>query len=118
VHTTNLFAGNGLQTYAHTILHDRTININCITYDDCYNLLCSYIVQPVYLVIIKPNYWNGNCNQLNINDNRLLDAEFDIYSGNTSKTYYTKTVSGASILLCELNNNINQIQYSIFNCTF
>ncbi len=118
IYTTNLFAGDGLQTFAHTILHDRIINANCTTYDDCYDLLCSYMFQPVYLVIIKPNYWNGNCYQLNMNDNRLLDAEFDIYNGNISKLYYTKTVSEVSILLCMLNNNTAQIQYFIFNCSF
>ena len=115
---TELFAGNGLQTYAHTILHNRIINTNCTTYNDCYTLLCSYIIQPVYLVIIKPNYWNGNCHGVNMNDTRLLDAEIDIYNGNVNKTYYTKTLSGASHLLCKLNNNTNKIQYFIFNCTF
>lgn len=113
-----LFAGNGLQTFAHTILHDRIINTNCTTYDDCYNLLCSYIVQPVYLVIIKSNYWSGNCYGLNMNDDRLLDVEFDVYNGNVNETYYTKTLSEASYLLCKLNNNTKQIQYYIFNCTF
>lgn len=113
-----LFAGNGLQTFAHTILHDRIINTNCTTYDDCYNLLCSYIVQPVYLVIIKSNYWSGNCYGLNMNDDRLLDVEFDVYNGNINETYYTKTLSEASYLLCKLNNTIKQIQYFIFNCTF
>lgn len=110
-----LFAGNGLRTYLHTILHNRTINMNCTTYDDCYALLCSYILQPdEAYVIIKPNEWKGNCGTLNNTDNRLLDADF----GYNNNYYETKTVSDASLLLCKLSNTPKQIYYFIYNCSF
>lgn len=109
-----LFAGNGLQTYAYEILHDRVINVNCTTYDDCYEVLCEYSFLPIYMVTVKPNKWNGNCNSLNMADNRLLSAEFDV----GKNQYNTKTISEASVLLCKLNNVTNLIYYFIYDCEF
>jgi len=112
-----LFAGNGLKTSAHTLLHDRIIEMNCTTYDDCYDLLCAYMFDgTVYDITVTANDWDGDCHQLNSTDNRLLSAEF--YTNN--QTYQTETVSDASILLCMLNRKSNgdQIDYFGFNCTF
>ena len=61
----NLFAGNGLKTFSHIILHNKIIEMDCNTYDDCYDLLCEYIIQPVFLVVTEPYNWNGDCNHLN-----------------------------------------------------
>lgn len=113
LHTTQLFAGNGLKTSAHTLLHDRIIEMNCTTYDDCYGLLCAYMFDgTVYDVLVEANNWDGDCQQLNSTDNRLLSAEF--YTQNSD--YETKTVSDASILLCLLKGN--QINYFGLNCSF
>jgi hypothetical protein len=114
-----LFAGNGLRTYSHTILHDKIIEVNCTTYDDCYDLLCSFLFQPVYLVTLNPNNWNGNCNTLNRNDNRQILAEIDTYIGNTNVgVYNTKTVSDSSLILCSVNknSNITEISYFVYSC--
>jgi len=122
--TKNLFAGNGLVTYSRTILHDRIIEMNCTTYDDCYNLLCSYLYEPVYLVIIDPNDWNGACDNLEA-DSRLLLAQLDVYKGNIPyKSLKISTVGQASKLLCELKkdelcNNGKfhyRIEYTIYKC--
>ena len=116
----NLFAGNGLKTFSHIILHNKIIEMDCNTYDDCYDLLCEYIIQPVFLVVTEPYNWNGDCNHLNKTDSRQLIAEFDTYhNDNFDNNYTTETNSDTSLLLCELNknNNITQIQYFIFNCT-
>jgi hypothetical protein len=116
----DLFAGNGLKTYTQNILNNKIIEIDCSTYDDCYELLCSYMYQPIFLITIKPNYWNKNCDELNKTDNRLLSAEIDSYINNKYVGYnLTNTVSDNSIALCMLNKNktINQLQYFIYNCT-
>lgn len=116
----DLFSGNGLQTYAHTILHDRVIKADCSTNNDCYDLLCSYIFQPVYLVIVDPKAWIGDCNKLTSSDNRILNGYIDvIYTNSLPKTYHLLTPKKTSIQLCKLakDNNVRQIQYTIWNCT-
>lgn len=115
----SLFSGNGLKTYTRYIFSNQIIEMNCTTYDDCYNLLCSYAFQPIDLIILKPNYWNHNCDKLNKTDNRVLAAEIDLYSGNKFIGYtLTNTVSDNSITLCALNKNntITQLQYFIIDC--
>lgn len=114
-----MFAGNGLTTYSHTILHNRIMEMNCTTYDDCYELLCDFLAEPVFIVQIKPLQWNGYCNNLNKTDNRLFKADFDAYhNGIYNGTYETNTNSDASMLLCALskNTNITSIYYSNFGC--
>ena len=105
---TNLFAGNGLTTYGYTINHG-IIEMNCSDYDDCYSLLCEYTWIPTYyLIIIKPNDWDGNCDKLNNSDSRQFDAEIDVFDGNkVYETYITSNVSDASIWLCMINKNKN-----------
>jgi hypothetical protein len=113
-----LFAGNGLITYGHTILHNRIIEINCTTYDDCYNLLCDYIDEPIFPVVLKPNTWTNACHELNLNDERLLLTETDVYYLNKNHKYYmTKTVSDLSILLCNLNKEPELYQIIYFGIT-
>jgi len=117
----SLFAGNGLKTYAHNILNGQTFEMDCTTYDDCYEILCTYMLQPMFAITLKPYYWNQSCDILNKNDNRLLAAEIDFYSNNKFVGYsITNTVSDTSILLCKLNKNstINQLQYFVYNCSF
>ena len=112
-----LFAGNGLKTSAHTLLHDRIIEMNCTTYDDCYGLLCAYMFDgTVYDIIVQANDWNGRCNELDSTDDRLLSAEFYV----NNQTYETQTVSDVSILLCLLNQKSpgGLIDYFGLNCTF
>jgi hypothetical protein len=115
--TTDLFAGAGLQTYAHTVF-SGIVEMNCTTNDDCYEVLCDYQFQPLYYVDIVPNNWNGNCARLPP-DYRTLLAEFVTFTVNNSITSYsTSTVSGASVLLCFLNTNtsIVEIQYYGYSC--
>lgn len=112
--TNYLFAGDGVITYAHTVLHDRVIETNCTTNNDCYDLLCAYLYQPIYLIEIVPNVWSGNCNQLD-EDNRSLSAGLDIYDNNHNhQTYYTNTVSSMSKLLCTIKKKKNQIKIYYF----
>lgn len=72
VSTDTLFSGSGLTIYAYNILRGDTLEMNCTTYDDCYDLLCSYLIQPMYLVTIKPNVWDEPCSTLYKDDNRKL----------------------------------------------
>jgi hypothetical protein len=109
-----LFAGNGLKTSAHTILHNRIIYMNCTTYDDCYYLLCGYLLDDVYDIVIEPNQWAGNCDQLNSTDKRLLLADFFT----ETHDFETRTVSDASFILCVLKkiNNTERIGYFGLKC--
>lgn len=114
----DLFAGAGLQTFAHTIF-SGIVEMNCTTNDDCYELLCDYQFQPLYYVDIRPNNWNGNCSELGPNDS-TLSAEFDVFIGNKLITaYITSTLSEASIRLCLLSKNtsITEIQYYGYSCS-
>jgi len=114
-----LFAGNGLKTYSKDILHGRTIEQECTTYDDCYELLCYFLSSPIYIVDIKPNEWNGDCASLGNVDDRILKADLEAYHNNIyNGTYSSKTNSGASILLCRLakNTTINAIIYELNDC--
>lgn len=115
----NLFAGNGLKTFEHTIL-DKIIEFDCATYNECYELLCQYIYEPVFLVIIKPKLWDGDCDNLN-HDTRQFVASFDMYHGNQYIiSINTTTLSEASKLLCLVgkDNFVTQVQYFGINCTF
>ena len=117
----NIFAGNGLKTYAQNILNGQTFEMDCTTYDDCYEILCTYMFQPMFSVTLKPYFWNQSCDTLNKNDNRLLAAEIDSYSNsNYLGDNSTNNVSDMSVLLCKLNKNstINQLQYFVYNCSF
>lgn len=115
-----LFAGNGLVTYSYDILHPNDIyQMNCTTYNDCYELLCDFLSEPIYVVQIQPRQWNGNCTDLNPSDSRLLWAYFDAYhNGIYNNTYKTKTNSEASRLLCLLgkNTSLNFIYYENLDC--
>lgn len=115
----NLFAGNGLKTFEHTIF-DKVIEFDCTTYDECYELLCQYIYEPIYLVVIKPILWNGDCQNLN-NDSRQFVASFDMYCDEKYiDSVNTTILSEASQLLCLIakDNFITQVQYFGTNCTF
>ena len=115
----NLFAGNGLETFEYTI-DGKIINMNCTTNDDCYELLCSYMFDPTqYAVIVQPIEWNGNCSELNQTDNRQLASYVDAFNGRKYTSFNPLTVSDTSILLCTLgqNKSIIQIQYLIYDCT-
>lgn len=119
ISTEHLFAGNGLRTYAHNIFRNRILEMNCTTYSDCYSLLCNYIYQPMYYITIVPNYWNGDCRSLNMNDDKLFIAQFDVYTRTGyNKTVSTKTISDASKFLCMMSNNsyIRDIYYNGENC--
>ena len=115
-----LFAGNGLVTYSYDILHPHNIYImNCTTYDDCYELLCDFLSDPIYVVQVQPRQWNGNCDDLNPIDFRLMWADFDAYHNSIfNNTYETKTNSEASIILCLLgkNTSLNFIYYDNLDC--
>lgn len=120
VATEQLFAGNGLTTYAYNVYNGETLEMNCTTYNDCYWLLCGYLFQPMYVVTVNPNYWNGSCVELNKDDNRTLEAEFYVYNNNDPiGSNSTLTVSDASILLCALNNNklVTKIYFFPNNCS-
>ena len=135
VSTEQMFAGNGLTTYAYNVFNGETIEINCTTYDDCYFLLCSYLFQPMYIVTVKPDNWNqrfrygssqaasqswnGSCLELDKDDNRRLAAELYTYNNNYPiGANTTHTVSDTSILLCMLNENkvITKIYYFVDDC--
>lgn len=96
--------------------------MKCTTYDDCYDLLCYFLQEPMFIfTTISPNYWNGTCDTLNNNDDRSLTAEFDLYSGNKFIGYnvsQTVSVSEASILLCNLilNKSVTNIMYYPSSC--
>lgn len=61
-----LFAGNGIMTYSYT-LEGKEIDMAC------YILLCVFLSDPsLYLNTIQPNNWDGNCSQLDSNDDRSL----------------------------------------------
>lgn len=102
-----LFAGNGISTNSYTD-DGKVISFGCNTYDDCNELLTVFLSDPTFLITtISPYPFNGNCDTLP-NDNRPLSATYDIYNHNIYiKTYNTTTLSQASILLCELDKNIN-----------
>ena len=110
----NLFAGNGLETFTYT-LNNGVLKMDCGTYDDCYSLLCDLEIDPLYyLIIVKAKYWDGNCDKLDTDFYGPIGAEFDTYHGNImTGQYIINNVSQASILLCKLNKNesITQIQY-------
>ncbi len=110
----DFFAGNGLKTETYILLHNQIIEINCTTYNDCYNLLCDFLLDPIDIITVEANQWNGNCEGLNIDDHRLLLSQYN----NNNVYYTTKTVSEASILLCnlKLNKTSSKIYYSIFDC--
>lgn len=117
--TNYLFAGMGLETFSFMILHNRYIEMNCSSYNDCYELLCDFMYQPVYLVIIEPKSWVGDCIRLKLDDERLLDAYFSVYIYGKYEGYFeTKTVSEASYLLCALAkiSSVNRIDYNVFDC--
>ena len=100
-------------------LFGNVIEIDCDTYDNCYNLLCSYQFQPTLSIIIKPNTYDKNCDQLNINDTRPLSAEIDYYNGDKIIGWTVATdVSDTSLILCEMNKNtsITEIEYWIDFC--
>ena len=114
------FAGNGLKTFGYQI-DNKILEVDCMTYDDCNELLCSYIYQLVYMVVVKPNQWKGDCSQLNTNDTRQLESYIDIFNGSTYYgTFNPGTISDTSIALCRLgqNKSITLIQYFIYNCSF
>lgn len=109
-----LFGGDGLTIYQHTILHNRILEINCTTYDDCYQLLYDLNYEPIFFSKIVPFTWNGLCDQLNNTDNRLLQSEIDVYYyHNIYKTFYANTCSENSILLCKLakDKTVKRIYY-------
>jgi hypothetical protein len=113
-----LFAGNGMSSTSYTI-DDKIIVMDCKTYDDCYSLFCIFLYDPTfYFTSVKANYWNGDCNKLNI-DNRTLVALFDTYyHDKIDKEYVTNDMTDVSKLLCLLNRNTNisQIQYLYVSC--
>lgn len=113
--TGELFAGAGLNSFSTSIFNGKTIEMKCTTYNDCYELLCDFLSVPIDVDTLKPIEWNSSCDKLNKNDNRMLIAY--LYQDLTS--YSVKTLSDASVLLCELgkNNNAGKIYYIMFNCT-
>jgi hypothetical protein len=121
VSANDLFAGNGIATYSYSIYGEK-FNMNCTTYDECHYLLCNFLSNStLYLKIIEPNYWTGNCSQLNSNDNRTLAAFLDVYNINNKLIieYIVSTISHASQILCKLgqNKSISKIEYiGPFNC--
>ena len=114
-----MFTGNGLITYANNVFNGETIEMNCTTYNDCYYLLCSYLFQPMYLIRVQPQIWNGSCSNLYKDDNRKLDTELYLYHNKTPiGMNTTKTISDLSISLCKLNQNkfITKIYYFPDDC--
>ena len=113
-----LFAGNGLKTYTYT-MYNGILEMNCSTYNDCYNFLCMPVMPDDYLMIIKPNYWSGNCKQLNDMNNNTFNAGLNIvYDNKIYKWYDVYNISQASLLLCKLNkhSNITRIEYYGISC--
>ncbi len=107
--TNTLFAGNGIMTYSYT-LEGKEIDMACDTYDDCYTLLCIFLSDPsLSLTTIQPNNWDGNCNQLDSDDDRELGhAELDAYSNNTIIAWTVAVnMSYTSKVLCQFNKNKN-----------
>lgn len=115
----DLFAGNGITTYSYTI-DNKIIDFGCDSYNDCFELLCIFLSDPtIYLTVVRPNNWNGNCSQLYPDDSRSLGGELDTYNNDKFLDWYTvDNVSEASILLCEFNKNktITQIEYYSSPC--
>ena len=116
----DLFAGNGLITYSYNILHDHEIiEMNCTTYNNCYELLCDFLSDPIYVVKVHAKQWDGNCDDLDSTDFRVMWADFDVYDGIIyNNSYKTKTNSDASKLLCVLgkNTSFTDIYYMNFDC--
>ena len=111
-----LFAGNGLNMNVYT-QNNGILVMNCSTYDDCYNLLCTPTFPGDYLQTLVPNAWVGDCNKLFKEDGRDVDSEIDAFSGYKLDNWYiTSNLSGISILLCTLgqNCNITSIEYYPF----
>lgn len=111
-----LFAGAGLTTYIYTLNHG-VLEMNCTTYDDCYDLLSTPAWPEDYQQIIKPNDWSGNCSELDNGDDRMLNATLITTAGyKFYKWYDIYNLSGASSLLCTLNKKINitKIYYYYF----
>lgn len=135
VSSESLFAGNGIVIYVtpnntntnNNIQKNQTnqtnqinqvnqinqiIKQNCNTYNECLNLLLQY--NNSYTIIVKPNYWDGDCDKLNAKDYRKLLAEIQTYHNEKDLFDYTVlNVSGASYVLCNINKNttITEIKY-------
>ena len=100
-----LFAGNGITTSTYTD-NGQVINFGCNTYDDCYQLFCTFLVDPTFmLTTIQPYPYQGNCNSLDATDGRSMNVEIN--------NYIINNISQASILLCQLNKNksVTEIDY-------
>jgi len=106
------FAGDGINTYAYTINGQVDIQM-CYTNDGCYMLMCYFLSDPSYeLIIIQPNPWVGSCEPLV--DNRVLNGIIVTFVNNVyDQTYNVVTVSNMSQLLCQLGQNktVNEIDY-------
>ena len=90
-----LFAGNGIITYLYTI--NQEFEMGCNTYNECFTLLCYFLTDPsLMLKLIQPNPWDGDCNQLPM-DNRTLNADLII----NNNTITINNMSQASFLLCQ-----------------
>lgn len=104
-----LFAGNGIAINTYTEYNGMIVT-NCTTYDDCYEILCVPLMPDDYLVVLKPNYWPGDCNTLG-GDDRKMDAEMNM----GSLWYNISTVSELSVFLCE-NWSAKKIIFYLLGC--
>lgn len=114
------FAGAGLTVNTYTF-NNEEFQFNCSTNDDCYNLLCWFLSDPSYaLIIIQPNPWAGDCSTLFPYDSNLINATLYCYVRDRAPIdiYPTYNMSYLAQILCQLghNPNITQIDYFYLNC--